>query len=202
MLKGNLATRPFYNERVVSLAIVIAALVGVGLTAFNATTLYRLSSKRAEQRVELDRFSAEADKSRAAAEAMERSLDRGNLLRLGAATSEANTLIEQRMFSWTAFFGVVERTLPMDARLMAVAPRIERGVFMIVMTVNVKRAGDLETFIDNLYATGTFYDLLPSDQQFNEDGTQTATLSGAYLAPGAIAPGAKKASSRRGGPRP
>jgi hypothetical protein len=65
----------------------------------------------------------------------------------------------------------------------------------------VKRASDLQAFMDALYSTGTFYDLLPGDQSMNDDGTQTATLQGAYLAPGALAPGTKKAPAGKGAPR-
>ena len=201
MLRGNLSTRPFYNERLVTLIIIVAAVVGVALTVFNATAIYRLSAERSKQRAEIDRVAAEATKIRTAAAALEGSLDRANLRVLAAATNEANTLIDQRMFSWTTFFGVVEKTLPLDARLIAVVPRVERGVFMIVMQVHVKRASDLQAFMDALYSTGTFYDLLPGDQQMNDDGTQTATLQGAYLVPGVLAPGTKKAPVGKGAPR-
>ena len=199
MLKGNLSTRPFYNERLVSLIILIAAIAGIALTGFNGVTIYRLSGERSKQKAELDRVAAEATKSRAAASALEQSLDRSNLLLLAGATSEANALIDQRTFSWTAFLGLVERTLPLDARLIAVAPRVERGVFMIQMQVNVKRREDLEAFIDALLATGAFYDVLPSEQQRNDDGTLSATLSAGYLAPGV--PGLKP-PGRKGANQP
>ena len=199
MLKGNLSTRPFYNERLVSLIILIAAIAGIALTGFNGVTIYRLSGERSKQKAELDRVAAEAIKSRAAASALEQSLDRSNLLLLAGATSEANALIDQRTFSWTAFLGLVERTLPLDARLIAVAPRVERGVFMIQMQINVKRREDLEAFIDALLATGAFYDVLPSEQQRNDDGTLSATLSAGYLAPGV--PGLKQ-PGRKGANQP
>ncbi|HXT71793.1 MAG TPA: hypothetical protein VN700_18700 [Vicinamibacterales bacterium] len=201
MLKGNLSTRPFYNERLVGLVIVIAAIAGVALTVFNATTTMRLSGERQTQQAEQDRVDAEAEKSRTAATALQNSLNKSNLLMLADATAEANVLIEQRTFSWTAFFGIVEKTLPLDARLLSVAPRIERGVFMIVMSLNVKRTEDLEAFIDALNSTGAFYELLPGDMQRNEDGFLIATLSGGYRAPGVV-PGRSKLAVRKGGPRP
>jgi hypothetical protein len=202
MLKGNLSTRPFYNERLVSMIVIVGTVIGIALTAFNVAMIYRLSAERTKQRAELERVEAEAAKSRAAAAALQQSVDRPNLLMLASATSEANDLIDQRTFSWTTFFGIVEKTLPLDARLIAVAPRVERGVFMIVMTLNVKRPSDLQAFMDALFSTGTFYDLLPGEQQSIEDGSQTATLSGAYIAPGAPGPVTKQTPARKGVPFP
>ena len=196
MLKGNLATRPFYNERIVSLAVTLAVLLGIVLTVFNAATVYRLSGESARQQDENARTNAEADRIRAAAAALQQSLDRATLLQLAGATREANALIDQRTFSWTVFFGLVEKTLPRDARLLSVSPRVERGVFRIQMLVNAKAQQDLEDFIDALLETGAFYDLLPAEQQRNEDGTYTATLSGAYLTPAAAATAAGKGTER------
>lgn len=200
MLRGNLSTRPFYNERLVWLIVLLAAVAGLGLTVFNATAIYRLSSERNKQSAEQARVQAEATKSNAAANALRQSVDATNLRVLAGATHEANALIEQRIFSWTEFFDLVERTLPLDARLIAVAPRVDRGRFMISMQLNVRRQEDLEAFIDNLLGTGTFLDLLPGEQQRNDDGTLAVTLSGGYLAPGV--PAGSKPPVRKGAVRP
>jgi hypothetical protein len=201
MFRGNLSTRPFYNERLVALLITAGVLIGLGLTAFNVTAIYRLSAERNKQRADQQLVEAEAAKSRASATALQSSLERSNILLLASETNEANTLIDQRSFSWTAFFGLVEKTLPLDARLMSVAPRVERGVFMIVMQVNMKRPDDLEAFMDALHGTGAFFELLPGEMQRNDDGLFIATLSGGYTAPGAMTAG-PKSTGRKGGPRP
>jgi len=200
MFRGNLSTRPFYNERLVAVLIALGLLIGLGLTAFNVTAIYRLSAERTKQRSDQARVEADAAKTRASATALQSSLDRSNILLLASETNEANTLIEQRTFSWTAFFGLVEKTLPFDARLISVAPRVERGVFMIVMQVNMKRPDDLEAFMDSLTGTGAFYDLLPGEMQRNEDGLYIATLSGGYNAPWTKSQ--SKAPVRKGRPQP
>ena len=43
MLRGNLSTRPFYNERLVHLALALAALIVLVVTVLNVVTLVRLS---------------------------------------------------------------------------------------------------------------------------------------------------------------
>jgi hypothetical protein len=201
MFRGNLSTRPFYNERLVGVLIAIGLLIGLGLTVFNVTAIYRLSAERTRQRADQERVEAEAAKSLASAAALQSSLDRSNILLLASETNEANRLIDERTFSWTAFFGLVEKTLPLDARIISVAPRVERGVFMIVMQVNIKHPNDLEAFMDSLNGTGAFYDLLPGEMQRNEDGLFIATLSGGYNAPASMG-GRSKTSTRRGGPQP
>lgn len=201
MLKGNLSTRPFYNERLVGLILGLATIAGIALTAFNVTTTYRLQAERVRQQADQDRIDAEAEKSRRAAEALKNSLDPSNLRLLAGETFEANELIEQRTFSWTAFFGLVEKTLPRDARLISVAPRVEKGTFFIDMTLNVKHPDDLEAFMDALAGTGAFYNLLPGDMQRNEDGIYIANLESGYSAPG-VEQLRNKPSTRKGGPRP
>lgn len=196
MLKGNLSTRPFYNERLVNLLLVAAAVIGLALTVFNTTRILEYTRARGERTAAQRDFEAQAKSTRDAAERVQRSLDRPTLLALGAATQEANGLIEQRLFSWTVFFGLVEKTLPLDARLVAVSPRVERGEFHIDMIVNAKRPDELSAFMDALQGTGAFYDVLASAQQRNDDGTYDATVSGGYLAPAASA---NKASAATGG---
>ena len=185
MLKGNLSTRPFYNERLVSLVVGGAMILAIALLVFNVTSLYRLSGQRGQQNAEQEVSRAETARVNAEADRLRQSLDRSNLLVLAKDTREANDLIDQRTFSWTEFFTIVEKNMPRDARLMAVAPRVERGVFKIVMSVNAKQRDEVATLIDALLATGSFKDIFPVDSTALEDGTLTTTLESEYLAVGA-----------------
>ena len=181
MLKGNLSSRPFYNERLVSMVMIGAALVGVVLTIFNVTALSHLYGERAKQQAEEEQSLSEADRVRQSAQKLQQSLDQSNLRTLADQTREANWLIDQRTFSWTEFLGFIERTLPRDARLVAVAPRVERNVFKIVMLVNAKQQADLETFIESLESTAAFKNVLPTDMTRLEDGTLSITLESTYV---------------------
>ncbi len=183
MLKGNLSTRPFYNDRLVTLLIVLTAAASLALAAFNTRSLLRFSGERGRRVSARQAAEADAVRIRADADRVQKSVDPVALRELGAATHEANALIDQRMFSWTVFFGLLENTLPLDVRVVAVAPRVERGVFQIDMIVNAKRPEDLSTFLDALQGTGSFYEVLAPSQQQNDDGTYNATVSASYLAP-------------------
>lgn len=181
MLRSNLSTRPFYNERLVSLAIALAALAGLALTAFNVTQIASLTRQRSVYARQIENDRNEAARIRTAAAAIQKSVDQRTLLVLKASTVEANGLIDQRTFSWTGFFELVETTLPFDVRLVAVSPRVEKGQFLITMVVIGRKLEDVQRFTDALQETGAFYDVGPSVQNLNEDGTLTATIQAGYL---------------------
>jgi hypothetical protein len=184
MLRGNLATRPFYNERLVSLGIILGIVAVLALTAFNVSEIRSLTERRGAFKAEQDKDDGEAATIVTATQAVQRSVDQVRLAALARQTREANDLIDQRTFSWTLFLGHVEQTLPMDARLLSVSPRVERGVFQVTMGVNARRFDDVEDFIDQLLATGVFYDIIPDRNQKNDDGTFTSQIvTRYYLAP-------------------
>lgn len=184
MLRGNLATRPFYNERLVWLGILLVLVGVLALTAFNASQIMSLSTRRAAFKAEQSRDDGAAATTNAATVAAQRSVDQVRLAALARQTREANELIDQRTFSWTVFLGHVEQTLPIDARLLSVSPRVNRGDFEVTMTVNARRFDDVEDFIDQLLATGVFYDIIPATSQKNDDGTFTSHIvTRYYLAP-------------------
>jgi len=183
MLRGNLSSRPFYNERLVNLILIVAAVAGVVLAIFNTTKILEYTSENTRRTVGQRDAEAETRQLQDAAAKERSSVDRNALIMLGFETQEANELIDKRLFSWTVFFSLVEKTLPLDVRLVAVAPKVEKGELHIEMTVNAKRRDDLAVFLDALQNTGSFYDMNAGEQQRNDDGSYDATLSGGYLAP-------------------
>jgi hypothetical protein len=183
MLRGNLSTRPFYNERLATLAVAIVGVSAVLLSIYNASALMMLSSQRRELQSRISRDQAEAAGIRAEATARQQGVDPGLLARLAASTGEANDLIDQRTFSWTDFFGLIEKTLPVDVRLLMVSPRVERGAFRVAMTVVGRDLSDVSAFVDALRETGKFYDVAPIDQTKRDDGAFNALVEASYLSP-------------------
>jgi hypothetical protein len=180
MLGGNLSSRPFYNERGVTLALGAAALVVVLLTAFNATRLVQLSSQRRALAAAIASDRAAAATARERTAATRRAVDETALADLAGATREANDLIDRRAFSWTDLFAAIERTLPPDARLLRVSPRADRGMFKVNFAVNARHFDDVDAFIDALVRTGAFHDVVPAAQQLQDDGTYSATIDATY----------------------
>jgi hypothetical protein len=192
MLRTNLATRPFYNQRGVQLALAAAALFVLALTIFNVVTVVSLSRKNTElstsvngDRVEAERLTREAQKIRAG-------MNQTELKVLAAAASEANALIDQRTFSWTELFNRIEATIPSDVMLSQVQPSFENNQIGLTMAVLGRRAEDIDLFIDELEDTGHFVNFLVTSEQPTEDGLLKSVLHGVYT-PTSIEPDASAA---------
>lgn len=181
MLRGNLATRPFYNERLVTLALVVLTVVVVGLTIFNAAKLVSLSSRRSALRAEIAADETQAAQIRANATAVQNSVDRAALQDLAGSTRLANNLITARTFSWTTFFGYIEDTIPRDVRITAVSPEIEKGEILVTMLLLGRTESDIETFAAALEGTGAFYDVRYTVADTTEDRLKRVTLTSKYL---------------------
>jgi hypothetical protein len=182
MLRGNLSSRPFYNEGLVSAALVVVALLALALTAFNGYTLYALSQQRSNLKGQIARDTAQAQQIERGAVSLQRTVDRQTLVQLAGSTQEANALIDARTFSWTTFFGLIEKTLPIDLRLVAVAPRIEKGAIRVTMSVVGRKTDDVEAFVEALQETGVFYDVYQKVIERNEDdNTYRADVVSFYL---------------------
>jgi Tfp pilus assembly protein PilN len=204
VLRGNLSTRPFYNERLVSLVLVVAAAAIVALMVFNGSQLSALSSRRGELNARIAADQAEADRIRGETARLRQTVDVVAMRRLSAEAVEANGLIDQRTFSWTTLFGVLEATLPYDVRLQSVAPAIERGRQIVRMGVIAKNEDDLYRFIAALQKTGQFVDPYATARQLLEDGTTSAVVQSDYRPPAIDAPerAASPAPGRGRGGRP
>ncbi|HET9370098.1 MAG TPA: hypothetical protein VFO19_07610 [Vicinamibacterales bacterium] len=180
MLRNNLSSRPFYNQRAVGAALGGAALVVLALTAFNAWQLLSLSAERRDAQNQIESSRAEVTRIRTDTAQIQQGLDTSALNALMVGTQEANGLIDRRSFSWTEFFGYIEKTLPIDVRLVAVVPRLVKGVFTVEMHVVGRTADDLEDFTRALRETKTFRDVYPKSESANDDGTLGAEIVASY----------------------
>jgi hypothetical protein len=189
MLRTNLSTRPFYNSRAVQAGLGALAVVVIGLTLFNTAAILRLSGTQRTLGASEATATTEAARLRREATRIRSQIDQDELEIVAAAALEANTLIDRRAFSWTDLMAQFEATLPADVRVRSVQPRLERGVVVVSLTVEARRAEDIDNFIEALEATGNFKDVLPASVQTTDDGLLAATIDGVYAA-GARAVGA------------
>jgi hypothetical protein len=189
MLRTNLSTRPFYNERGVRGALGALLALALGLTLFNAYEVLRLQGQSRESRETMARNDAQARELREKAVVIRRSIDRAKLEAVQAKAREANALIDRRTFSWTELLNQFESTLPPDVRIGGVIPQIdEDGRRLVQITVFSRRIEDVEAFMDALEKTGVFAGVLPrSDRPDDETGTIQTDLQ-AYYQAAAIAP--------------
>jgi hypothetical protein len=100
---------------------------------------------------------------------------------MSVAAREANTIIDQRLFSWTDLLNRLENTLPDNVRITALRPSVARdATITITMTVAADGVDDIEQFMANLEETTAFSDVYPLDDEPSEDGGVRASLEGRY----------------------
>ena len=181
MLRTNLSTRPFYNERPIRLAIVAGVIALAAFTAFNVLQVLTLTQKNNEASARAEAAEAKAGDFRNRAGATQKALDRGDVAVVQAAAREANLLIDRRAFSWTDLFNRFEETLPADVRIAAVQPQQDdQGRMLIAVTVISRRVEDLDTFIERLEKTGAFSGVLPRGEAPEDDGSLRSIIQGYY----------------------
>ena len=184
MLRNNLSTRPFYNDRAVHFVIGIVAVLVLALTGFNVFRMITLSRQNTALSSRINRDNAEAEQlSKMAADILRR-VDKKELQLIADAAREANGLIDQRTFSWTAFFNRIESTLPPDVMLSAVRPTVRDGVTRVTMTVLARRAEDIDEFMEKLEATGAFEEVVPALQDVTDARLFRASVESIYTGAG------------------
>ena len=186
MLRTNLSTRPFYNERAVRAALGAVAALAVGLTLFNAFEIIRLRGQSRDAQQSIAQNETQAREFRERAQVIRRSIDKEKLATVQEAAHEANALIDRRTFSWTELLNQFQATLPPDVRIGGVTPQSDdQGRRLVQISVFSKRIEDLEEFMNALEKTGAFSGVLPRAEQPDESGTIRSELQAYYtpLAP-------------------
>ena len=193
MIRTNLSTRPFYNERIVRLWLVTIALATLAATAFNVSRVMRYSRSDTRLATQASRDETRAADLRQQAVRLRASVDPKQVDYAAADARQANELIDRRTFSWTELFNRFETTLPDEVRIASVRPRVDRDHgFMLVINVTAKSVDDVNSFIVNLENTGAFMNIRPADERTDEAGMVQSSLEAVYL------PSAGKPSVRGG----
>ena len=180
MLRTNLSTRPFYNERAIHLGIAVAAILISALTVWNIVRVITLSRQNTELATKVNSDHAEAEQLTRMADEIRRKINKDELNVVVESAREANALIDQRTFSWTAFFNRLESTMPPDVMLTSVRPAVRDGVTRVTMTVLGRRAEDVDEFSEKLEAIGAFEDVVPAQQDRTSDGLYRVVLECTY----------------------
>jgi hypothetical protein len=182
MIRSNLATRPFYNERAVRLWIGLAILLVIAVSVFNVSRVLYYSRRDAVLETQAARDEARRSELRAAAAELRASVDSTDMARLSFETVQANSLISRRMFSWTDLLNRFETTLPSNTRITAVRPEVQDGR-RALLEVRVVASGvdEVAEFMQRLEDSGAFVDALARDEAINEEGQIEAAIGVAYV---------------------
>jgi hypothetical protein len=192
VIRTNLSTRPFYNERAVHFWLAVLAVIVAAATIFNASRLLRYTTSNSQQAQAAERDERRAAELREQASRLRASVDLRQVEFASTEARQANDLIDRRTFSWTEVFNSFETTLPDDVRIVSVRPRLDAGHFVILISVVARGVDDVDTFIENLEETGSFYDGQSVEEHINEQGQLEAQLKASYLPASGRAPAPAK----------
>jgi hypothetical protein len=195
MLRTNLSTRPFYNIRAVQALLGALTALVILLTMFNVVRLLQLGTSQRSLGARAVEAQTEAARLRSDAARIRAQVDTRELEVVSNAAREANAIIDMRAFSWSELFAQFEATLPENARITAVQPRVENdGRLLVSIRVEARAVQDLERFLEALEMTGTFQNVLTTDEQTTTDGLLEAIVEARYVQPMAEAPAEKPAA--------
>ena len=202
MLRTNLSTRPFYNDRAIHLGIGVAAVLVALLTVWNVISVITLSKQNTELSTRVNRDNAEAEQLTRMASEIRGRMNKDELQLVVDEAREANALIDQRTFSWTAFFNHLEETMPPDVMLTSVRPKVVKGVTTVTMGVLGRRTEDVDEFIEKLEATGAFENVVPVQQDRTEEGLRRVSIEAVYTGVAEPAEAPETPPAAKGSPTP
>lgn len=182
MIDTNLSTRPFYNERVVTTWLAVLGVVVLAATAWNVSRVIRFSGNNTELATRAATDEARAAEARREASQLRSSVDTRQIETASVDARQANELIDRRTFSWTELFNRFETTLPDDARIVSVAPKIDRQKhIMLTVVVLAKSVDDVNQFMERLDTTGSFRQLRSAQERRTDEGQIESVLEAEYL---------------------
>ena len=182
MIRTNLSTRPFYNERAVHIGLIVLAVIVLLATAYNVSRILRYSSSDTRLATQASRDEARAADLRQEAARLRASVDPHQVELASAGARQANDLIDRRTFSWTELLNRFEKTLPDEVRISSVSPRLDRDKgIMLLVHVKARGVDDVQEFMENLEATGAFKDAEPVQDRLDDEGQWETTLDMGYI---------------------
>jgi Tfp pilus assembly protein PilN len=181
MIRGNLATQPFYNEGVIHRWLGIALLLIGAFTVQNAWQVVRYATGDRELQARTASDESRAAELRGAAAALSRTASQETSSQMRDDVATANQLIGQRTFSWTELFNHLEASLPRTVRITSIRPAVQAGpVRPLGITVVAQDEAAIDEFIQNLEDTGAFAEALARDEQVNESGEIEGAITVSY----------------------
>jgi len=181
MIRTNLSTRPFYNERIVRLFLLGLLVLVIGATAFNVTRVLRYTRSDTQLSQQAARDESRAAELRLSAVRLRATVNPKQIEFTSLEARRANDLIDRRTFSWTEIFNLFESTLPDDVRITSFHSKIEKDQIVLTITIVARGAEDVSAFLDNMERTGVFSDVGGKlEERVNEQGQLVISLETVY----------------------
>ena len=181
MLKMNLSTRPFYNERGVRCLFLVLGLLGTSLLFGGVARVFELATAQSELGLSADIVERETTEIKAKITEIDGHMEDAALEPLIDAVEKVNQLISQRVFSWSEFFSLIEKTLPDEVIVTGLRPKHDNEGTNITINVVGTSVADIDEFIRRLEETNSFSGVLAHEEEITGDRRYRALLRGRYL---------------------
>jgi hypothetical protein len=188
----NLATRPFRNERLPNLLAVAGLFAVLVVSAWHVWVARDVLPDRTSSLIQA-LGEREAESARIRAE--ETSL---RALRPDAASIAewklVKDLVDQRVFSWSTLFSVLEETLPDGVRLEALQPQVRDGQISLEMQASSRTHEEAMLLLSSMEARPEFAGVQPRSRSTLDDGSIAMVLAVKQYLPQEPKPAAAPAS--------
>ena len=181
MLRMNLSTRPFYNERGVRCLFLVLGLLGTSLLFGGVARVFELATAQSELGLSADIVERETKEIEAKITEIDGHVGDAALEPLIDAVEKVNQLISQRVFSWSEFFSLIEKTLPDEVIVTGLRPKHDNEGTNITINVVGTSVTDIDEFIRRLEETSSFFGVLAHEEEMTGDRRYRALLRGRYL---------------------
>ncbi len=181
----NLATDPYINQRPFWVTLAILAVLAIGLTGwsiYQGATIWRRGTAAQVRLHDLQKRSADLT---AEQKALEQELRVPATLAVLERAQFFNQLIGQKRLSWTQLFFDLQQTLPPEARILSLSPRMrEDGRLQVEIRLGAASNGAIVEFLEALGQSTKFTEVKLGSQSSEgtaRDDTVTAQISAVYM---------------------
>lgn len=181
----NLATDPHINQRPFWVTLTALAVLAVGLTAgsiYQGFTIWRRGTAAQARLHDLQKRRADLT---AEQQALEQELRVPATLAVLERAQFFNQLIGQKRLSWTQLFFDLQQTLPPEARVLSLSPRMrEDGRLQVDIRLGAASNGAVVEFLEALGQSSKFTEVKLASQSSEgggRDDTITARVSAVYM---------------------
>lgn len=183
-LEINLAAEPFRNDLPLAALLLALAALAFGMTGWGSYAYVTAASTRAQLEGELSGHAERMAAMQKEQETLGGVLSKVDQETLASQAEFVAGILEQRNFSWTRLFNVLERTVPWNVRLSSVRPLFKAGAVQVNLTGVAQDMDALLDFQAALLHSPHFENIVPGDYQRDEGSERLEfVIAATYLPP-------------------
>lgn len=165
----NLSSKPFYNLKTLLLILFVLYTFSIFLSIFTAKKIYNNFKLSEDSKIKIASLKENLKKERKENSNLKMRLNSIDKKMTVEQAKEINSLVLERIFSWSKLLESLEKTLPEEVRLLSLSTSTtgKSSLNIRLSALSTKRDGMLQT-IEALKASGDFKNIKPIQFQDEE----------------------------------